>query len=110
MHWSLFLLVLLSAAQVARASGYCLPTGCAGSECSCPSFFFHCDTSEDLNGVCTFTSYGVWAVVAIIVLLVVLIALLVFIVCCCCCCRGKRNRDTNINLFHPAGYDAHSVI
>lgn len=106
MHWSLFLLLL--GVALAGAEGYCTPVGCAGTGCTCPAFFFRCDTSDDLNGVCTFTQYGVWAVVAIIVFLVALVALLVFLVCCCCCCRCRRGKETHINLISP--YDAHNVV
>lgn len=107
MRLSLFLLLLGTLGTLARASSYCMPTGCAGTGCTCPSFFFRCDTSEDLNGVCTFTTYGVWAVVAIIVLLVAVIGVLVFLICCCCCCR-RRTKETKIQLISP--YAGHNVI
>lgn len=107
MHWALFLLLLGLSGGV-RGLGYCVPTGCAGTGCTCPAFFFRCDTAEDMNGVCTFTTYGVWAVVAIIVLLLAAVAILVVLVCCCCCCRCcKPGKTTKIMV---APYEQHSVI
>src|SRR6185437_3612725 len=108
MRCPLFFLFLALLCSLVGASSYCLPTGCAGTECACPGFFFRCDTTEDLNGVCTFTTYGVWAVVAIIVLLVVIIALLVFLVCCCGCCRCKRGKATHVHLISP--YEGHNAV
>ncbi len=83
------------------ASSYCVPTGCAGGACTCPPVFFFCDTTTDLNGVCTFTSTGVWLVVVIIVVLLALVAALIFLVCCCCCCRCKRGKETHVHVMAP---------
>lgn len=34
---------------------YCA-TGCANSACTCPTFFFYCDSTQDPIGICTLTS------------------------------------------------------
>ena len=98
----LFLLLFIwctsAAIPIPTISGFC--TDNCVAECKCTEFFRECDTTENIDGVCVFTSimiihkYNiskllVQGIIVITVIAVAVAILAVFMVtCCCCCCCG----------------------
>jgi hypothetical protein len=78
---------------VACGASYCSLTGCVNAEvCTCPPFFFFCDTTTESQGLCTLTEAGIWVIIGLIIALIILFVLAVSCCCCCWCCkwRGKK--------------------
>ena len=88
-----------------ETESWCAPLGCAGGDCTCPSFFTFCDVTTDVNGVCTLTQYGIWVIVALVVVLVALVVFLVLCLCCCGCCPFCRPSKVVRHVWEPVQSD-----
>lgn len=90
---------------------YCyLNTGCASAyNCQCPSTFTYCNLEDDPDGVCRFTTAGIFALLGICAGSIVAIIIIICCLCCCCCHRGSDNHHTTVH-YHATPYNHHEIL
>lgn len=122
MYWLVVALLFLPLVVTAGSDvPYCFFDGCAhASVCRCVSFFSECDISDNVQGTCKLTPWGIGAIVTLSVtaVAVVVIFLCALYFCkkilCCCCKSRERPMPMHTTVYYqpaqPHGSDAHEML